>query len=181
VAIEFCLAINCTNFLFSDIYRTFQEKGLEDKFLLNLEPFIISGQFRKEKVPEDVVMKLIKHYEDRGKFKVLEKVIQHLDLSDFRHKEELSVLCQSKFLVSGLLYLMTSSKDGDREGCMMVLGTMMKLFQGAADSANKEDIYAITAVDSTKKFEIEKSKAYIGYKLLWTMRMSLAGRTFPAG
>jgi hypothetical protein len=31
-------------------------------------------------------------------------------------------------------------------------------------------------VDSKKKYEIEKSKSYIGYKLLWIMRMYLEGR-----
>ena len=36
-------------------------------------------------------------------------------------------------------------------------------------------------VDSKKKYEIEKSKSYIGYKLLWIMRMYLEGRQFPYG
>jgi alpha-tubulin suppressor-like RCC1 family protein len=40
-AIEFCLAINSTSLLFSDIFNLFAQSGLEEKFLKNLEPFIL--------------------------------------------------------------------------------------------------------------------------------------------
>ena len=40
----------------------------------------------------------------------------------------------------------------------------------------RKDIQMLFIVDSKKKYEIEKSKSYIGYKLLWIMRMYLEGR-----
>lgn len=63
VAIEFCLTINATFFLFSEIYSAFYEQGLEGKFMQNLEPFILSGQFKKEIIPENIIQKLIQFYE----------------------------------------------------------------------------------------------------------------------
>jgi len=93
VAIEFCLNINATFFLFTEIFQIFVDNGLESKFIQNLEPFIISGQFRKEVIPESIVRKLIKFYEDKGKLKVLEKVIMQLDFSDYSRKDELLVIC----------------------------------------------------------------------------------------
>jgi len=39
----------------------------------------------------------------------------------------------------------------------------------------------LNIVDSQKKYEIEKSKCYIGYKLLWIIKMYLEGRQFPYG
>jgi hypothetical protein len=39
----------------------------------------------------------------------------------------------------------------------------------------------LTTVDSHKKYEIEKSKAYIGYKLLWIIKIFLEGKMFPYG
>lgn len=36
-------------------------------------------------------------------------------------------------------------------------------------------------MDSVRKYEIEKSRAYIGYKLLWIIKMSLEGKTYPNG
>lgn len=45
---------------------------------------------------------------------------------------------------------------------------MFKLMREAKSiDYQKDDIYSLTLVDSQKKYEIEKSKAYIGYKLLW--------------
>ena len=93
MAIEFCLNINATFFLFTEIFQIFVDNGLESKFIQNLEPFIISGQFRKEVIPESIVRKLIKFYEDKGKLKVLEKVIMQLDFSDYSRKDELLVIC----------------------------------------------------------------------------------------
>lgn len=43
VSIEFCLNIQATAFLFSDIFNIFIENGLSDEFVRHLEPFIISG------------------------------------------------------------------------------------------------------------------------------------------
>ena len=45
----------------------------------------------------------------------------------------------------------------------------------------KRDIQIINLVDSKKKYDIEKSKCYIGYKLLWIIDMYLQGRQFPYG
>lgn len=64
VAIEFCLNINAIPYLFSDIYSILAENKLEEKFLMNLEPFILAGKFRKEIIPDVIVRKLIKYYED---------------------------------------------------------------------------------------------------------------------
>jgi hypothetical protein len=39
----------------------------------------------------------------------------------------------------------------------------------------------VLKVDSAKKYEIEKSRAYIGYKLIWIMKVFLDGKMFPSG
>jgi hypothetical protein len=51
---------------------------------------------------------------------------------------------------------------------MQILNTMAKLMRNAKNQDyQREDIYSLSVVDSTKKYDIEKSKSYIGYKLLW--------------
>ena len=75
VAIEFCLQINATYFLFTDIFQLFQERQLESKFLSCLEPFILAGQFKKEQLPEQVIQMIVGYYQEMKNFKVLEKVI----------------------------------------------------------------------------------------------------------
>ena len=35
--------------------------------------------------------------------------------------------------------------------------------------------------DSQERLKTEKSKLYVGYKILWAVRMLLNGRNFPTG
>lgn len=90
----------------------------------------------------------------------------------------------SKTMVSALLYLMTKQKTEGGEwelGCMQILNTIFKVFKDAQNTAKREDFSRIFKVDTIRKQNIEKSKLYIGYKLLWTMKLSLEGQTFPFG
>jgi hypothetical protein len=51
---------------------------------------------------------------------------------------------------------------------MQVLITMFKLMREAKNKEyTKEDIRKLNSYDQNKKYEIEKTKLYIGYKLLW--------------
>lgn len=59
---------------------------------------------------------------------------------------------------------------------------MLKVMTDAKNiDIGKEDIALIGKVDSAKKYEIEKSRSYIGYKLFWIMKVFIDGRTFPTG
>jgi len=82
-------------------------------------------------------------------------------------------------MVSAFLYLMTAHTE-EELGCMQILNTLVKLVRSAKNQDySKDDVYLLTVVDSQKKYEIEKSKAYIGYKLLWIIKMFLEGKMFP--
>mmetsp|Transcript_17232 Transcript_17232/g.12304 ORF Transcript_17232/g.12304 Transcript_17232/m.12304 type:complete len:152 (-) Transcript_17232:738-1193(-) len=105
----------------------------------------------------------------------------NLDFKDYVRKEELILACQANCMVSAFLYLMTASAE-EELGCMQILNTMVKLVRAAKNSDyNKDDLYSLGVVDQTKKYEIEKSRVYIGYKLLWIMKMFLEGKMFPTG
>jgi hypothetical protein len=44
--------------LFTIIFNEFQKEGFEDKFVENLEPFILSGYFKDELLPNKVLKKI---------------------------------------------------------------------------------------------------------------------------
>jgi hypothetical protein len=44
----------------------FEVHNLRQKFISNLEQFIISGQFRKEHIPEDILSEFLSFYENKG-------------------------------------------------------------------------------------------------------------------
>lgn len=89
-SIEFCLQISEVGFLFGDIYRFFVEKGLEDKFINLLSAPIIAGQFRNEYIPEHVLQKLVRMYEDRQEFKLLEKLILNINIEAYQKRMSMS-------------------------------------------------------------------------------------------
>ena len=128
VSIEFCLNINEAGFLFNEIYEFFRENGLRENFINLLCPPIVAGQFRKEYIPETILEKLIVYLEAKSNYKLLEKIIQQLDLSKYPDKAAnrtgpqqtmmmhqnismrayLEVLCSTNCMVSALLYLYTA-------------------------------------------------------------------------
>ena len=63
MAIEFCLNIGATDFLFTDILDMFKKNGFRGKLIENLEPFIISGAFKNEYIPEDILKQFLEHYQ----------------------------------------------------------------------------------------------------------------------
>ena len=145
-------------------------------------------------------------YEQRKEFKVLEKVIQQLNLRHYTEyglkpgsisvRQQLEVVCKNYCLVSALLYLFTSDAK-DKGGCQQILNMMLKNLEEkrnlerlqekrGSDVAGprkitKDDIRLLRNVDKDLKYEIEKSHLYIGYKLLWIIRMFLDGKKFPSG
>lgn len=65
---------------------------------------------------------------------------------------------------------------------MQILNTMLKVMMDAKNIVDtKEDIKNILTVSSSRKYELEKSRAYIGYKLIWIMRIFLDGKMYPSG
>lgn len=51
---------------------------------------------------------------------------------------------------------------------MQILNTLLTLLRKSQNTdTDKDDIYMVLKVDSVRKYEIEKSRLYIGYKLLW--------------
>ena len=45
----------------------------------------------------------------------------------------------------------------------------------------QQDIFLLRNADKSRKYEIEQSYFYIGYKLLWILSLFLKGKKFPSG
>ena len=59
LAIQFCVSIRATNFLFSEVFNFFKQHNLHEKFLHLLEPSILAGRFREEIIPNTILRLLI--------------------------------------------------------------------------------------------------------------------------
>ena len=162
VSIEFCLQISEVAYLFADIYRFFVEKDLEDKFISQLCVPIIAGQFRNEYIPEEILQKLVRIYEDRQDFKILEKIILNINIAPYQKKrgEEsgssnqvvaasqakgvrayLEVVCKSHCMVSALIQLQTSDRSQHvREGCSQILHMLLNNMETQKAIAEQDEL-----------------------------------------
>ena len=70
--------------------------------------------------------------------------------------------------------------------CDFVLHNLFKLYRKASKIENVGSFEQIENIknlpaDSQERLKSEKSKLYVGYKILWAVRMLLNGRMFPSG
>lgn len=99
-------------------------------------------------------------------------------------------------MVSALLYIFMGQgrETKQQTSCMNILNTMYKIMRQARllESAMKQkdpsyvtvtndDLQKLLKTESQKKYEMEKSYVYIGYKFLWIIQMFLDGKRFPYG
>jgi hypothetical protein len=102
-------------------------------------------------------------------------------------KARLEIICREKCMVSGLLYLQGFEKGS--KGDSDIVATMFKIMKQVSSKEKKNiiqntgnnlftkrDIQMLFEVDSHRKYDIEKSSCYIGYKLLWIVKLFLEGR-----
>ena len=108
-------------------------------------------------------------------------------------KDYLEVLCSTNCMVSALLFLYTS-KSNEEGGCKQILEMMHKNMEekkGQEEIERKrnnlqrmilsDDIRTKQSVDRERRYQVEKSYLYTGYKLLWIIKMFLDGKKFPYG
>ena len=89
LAIQFCVSIKASNFLFSQVFDYFRQHSLMEKFIHLLEPSILAGRFRDDIIPDRILRMLIVSYEKKQDFHTLEKLIQQLNFSQYSRMEDL--------------------------------------------------------------------------------------------
>ena len=112
-AVEFCNRINWFKLLFSSIIKLFIEEGLEEVFIENLEPFILSGYFKDEYIPDVVLKKIWDYYFNNEKFRTFERVVTKLNFSHYALINELETIWKNNMLTTALIHLIITSPKGN--------------------------------------------------------------------
>lgn len=114
VALEFCIRVGAIDHLFDEMFIMFAEAGMEQKFFENLEPFILSGKFKNTKIPKKILVRMLEFYRQKDP-ELLEKVLLNLDLSRYKNILEVRHICESEYLTSALIHILTNLFDKDNE------------------------------------------------------------------
>ena len=119
---------------------------------------------------------------------LVEKIIINLSFGDCPKSLlfELVRFCEEKCLCTGLLYLQTAVSNPNEESlCVPVILTLLQLYRDAKRSnpGTLDEIRCVKDLspDSQERLRAEKSQIYLGYKILWAIRLFLNGKKFPSG
>ena len=185
ISIEFCLEINSIDYLLKEVEPTFSKYGREDLFYKLLEPFIFNDKFHNEIIGIDAVTSLYGTYKIKDELILLSHLLTHINLK-----------CLNNFMIKKLslqenlfdLIIYIFSNGSCSEDFFLPITKMFQVFNKL--EANKEiykeenehkyisyyDLYVVNGITGIN--QMEKTKEYIGHKLMWYINMCLGGNKF---
>jgi hypothetical protein len=156
--IEFCISIGATDLLFGEFYEYILMKSVDKKainlFMDSLEPYIIAD--RVQTIPELMLGKMINHYLQIHKPEIIEKLIMHLD-PVLINPDFILPHCKEYRLTTASIFINTQSIKKSHINALKLLREVMRQHQ------------------------TEDQRRYCVHKILWFLRMTIKGETFPSG
>ena len=156
IVVEFCLFVEETDYLLGELSQIFLEQD-ENQSYLNclqkaLEPYILDNYLRV--VPALVLGKIMACYINESNTDAIETIILHLDAKSL-DMSAVRPYCEEYGLVTAEIYLSTHAAEADF-------------------------LHPVAFI--CKAMETQpKKRTKLGRKLIWYLRMSLAGYMFPSG
>ncbi|XP_063789062.1 vacuolar protein sorting-associated protein 8 homolog isoform X2 [Pseudophryne corroboree] len=159
VMVEYCLLLQRTDILFSQMYDKLSENCVaKGVFLECLEPYLL-----RDKLPgltTHVMKDLLLHFQDRGLMESVEACIVHMDITSL-DIQQIVQMCWEHRLYDAMIYVYNSGTND-------FISPMEKLFK------------SISAPISSGK-SLTDEQVVMGNKLLVYISSSLAGRAYPLG
>ncbi|XP_068101134.1 vacuolar protein sorting-associated protein 8 homolog isoform X2 [Hyperolius riggenbachi] len=159
VVVEYCLLLQRTDILFSQIYDKLSENCVANGvFLECLEPYLLRDQLTG--LTTHVMKDLLLHLQDRGMMESLEACIVHMDITSL-DIQQIVQMCWKHRLYDAMIYVYNSGTND-------FISPMERLFK------------SISAPISSGK-SLADEQVVMGNKLLVYISSSLAGRAYPLG
>ena len=190
-SIEFCLEINSIDYLLKDVEPTFSKYGKEDLFYKLLEPFIFNDLFYNENIGIEALTSLYGAYKIKEETALLSHLLIHINLKCLNNFMIKKISVQEN-LFDLIIYIF--SNGSTCEDFFLPITKMFEYFKKNNNSKyeikeeSKEDndnkFYSYYDLYITKGLEginqMEKTKEYIGHKLLWYIDMCIRGNKFSS-
>lgn len=159
VIVEYCLLLQRTDILFSQMYIKLSENCVaKGVFLECLEPYLLRDQLPG--LTTQVMKDLLLHFQDRGLMENVEACIIHMDVTSL-DIQQIVQMCWEHRLYDAMIYVYNSGTND-------FISPMEKLFK------------SISAPVSSGK-SLTDEQVVMGNKLLVYISSSLAGRAYPLG
>ena len=183
ICIDFCLDINEKDYLFNTIVPLLDGKGHMDIFMEKISPFILCGKISDEVLGQNTISLILNYYVKKKDYKTYSKLIVHINIKSL-NIDEVKEICKENGILTPLIYIYMNS---EKEDCFILITKIYEIFKNSQNISfekycnyqkslsfdnNNEDILL-------DEKEIEKSKQYLGHKLLWYIDICLNGYKYP--
>lgn len=118
--------------MFTTIFNVFKKEGFEDKFVQNLEEFILNGYFKDEILPNNVLKKICDYYFETKRYQTLENIVSCLNFSRYEELDLLETVCTVKKLTTTRVHLIITSNQAGEDSCTKILNGVFDCFQSIA-------------------------------------------------
>ncbi|XP_036401275.1 LOW QUALITY PROTEIN: vacuolar protein sorting-associated protein 8 homolog [Megalops cyprinoides] len=159
VMVDYCLLLQRTDLLFSQIYSRLTENSVaRGVFLQSLEPYILSERLGCLTAP--VMRDLLGHFQDNGMMESVENCLVHMDITSLDIQQVVQ-MCWENQLYDAMIYVFNSGMND-------YISPMEKLFQ-------------VIGPPLREGKSLTDEQVVMGNKLLVYISCSLAGRAYPLG
>ncbi|KAJ8385099.1 hypothetical protein AAFF_G00193200 [Aldrovandia affinis] len=159
VMVDYCLLLQRTDVLFSQIYGRLVENSISRAvFLESLEPYILSERLGSLTAP--VMRDLLAHLQDNGMMDSVENCLVHMDVTSLDIQQVVQ-MCWENQLYDAMIYVFNRGMNdyiSPMERLFQVIGPQLREGRSLADE-----------------------QVIMGNKLLVYISCSLAGRAYPLG
>ena len=184
VSIEFCLGIKMFDYLLNNVVTTFSKYGKVDMFYKLLENFIFDDLLINEDLSETFLIMLFKAYKSKNQLDLLSHLLIHLNLKSVS-TPAIQKLASDEKLFSIIIYM--HSNGFTYEDFFIPINKMFEFYLKENENEFNEnnelgddyryfnycEIYGENGFEGIN--QLEKSKEYVGHKLLWFIEQSLKG------
>ncbi|TDL25957.1 hypothetical protein BD410DRAFT_716446 [Rickenella mellea] len=167
-----CIALGDFDFLFEDLFQSYDDAGILPIYLEHLEPFVLDSSIHA--VPPRVTQRFIAMYEQRNDLDNAERIIWHIDPDCLDINQAIS-LCQDHHLYDALIYVYTKALRDYVSPVVELLGLIRKVLQGRKDRPAQVELSELA--DDTQSIETIVPNAYKIYPYLSDI---LSGLTYPS-
>lgn len=161
VCFEACISMHETDYLFGNVFDSFEEAEEEAVFIDALEPYVLDSEVKT--LPPEVVKSIVAYFISENQAARLEELLCRLEPLSF-DLDQITMLCRQHSLYDALIYVWTQG-IGDYVTPFIDLLSLVKMLQEGEDD---EDLSDNPFFESAVKVY-----PYLAY--------SLTGRRYPSG
>ncbi|KAF5393318.1 hypothetical protein D9757_000645 [Collybiopsis confluens] len=162
-----CIALDDFEFLFEDLFQLYDDNGISQIFLTQLEIFVLNSDIHH--VPPRITQRLVTMHDDHSRPDLVERVIWHIDAECLDVNQAVRI-CQTHHLYDALIYVYTRALRDYVAPVVELLGLIRKVHQYRRRNAEYREV-------SVSDMEPIILNAYKIYPYLANV---LSGLTYPS-